>query len=156
MHNLQEHESLTITNGGFVLAESAPKYPDDSHQAYHLHTNKETMRLKYTFTVLEIIKSTNVKNYSGILRFLNGTWTVLLGHLRRKQFLPAIRSVWINEILWIFILRSFLPLFFLSLLCSIWGCLCLSHIQQAFHLLDVWIICSVIYRLVSIIIEPGA
>ena len=70
-----------------------------------------------------------------IIRFLNCTWTVLLGHLRCKQFLPSIRSVWINEILWIFILHSFLPLFFLCLLCSVWGGLCLSHIQQAFHLL---------------------
>jgi len=43
--NLQEHELLTITNGGFVLAESAQKYPDDSHQAYHLHKKKKIMQL---------------------------------------------------------------------------------------------------------------
>lgn len=55
----QEHESLTITNGGFVLAGSAPKYPDDSHQAYHLHTIKEIMQLSQTFPMLGIIKSTN-------------------------------------------------------------------------------------------------
>jgi len=45
LHNLQEHELLTITNGGFVLAGSAPKYPDDSHQAYHLHKKKKIMQL---------------------------------------------------------------------------------------------------------------
>jgi hypothetical protein len=56
---VQEHGSLTITNGGFVLAESAPKYPEDSHQAYHLHTIKEIMQLSQTFPTLGIIKSTN-------------------------------------------------------------------------------------------------
>ena len=59
---VQEHESLTITNGGFVLAGSAPKYPDDSHQAYHLQTTKEIMQLCQTFPMLGIIKSTNAKN----------------------------------------------------------------------------------------------
>jgi hypothetical protein len=59
---VQEHESLTMTNGGFVLAESAPKYPDDSHQAYHLHTIKGIMQLSQTSPVLRIIKSTDANN----------------------------------------------------------------------------------------------
>ena len=29
-----------MTKGGFVLAGSAPKYPEDSHQAYHLRCEK--------------------------------------------------------------------------------------------------------------------
>ena len=33
--------SLTITKGGFVLAGSAPKYPADSHQEYHLHCGEK-------------------------------------------------------------------------------------------------------------------
>jgi hypothetical protein len=57
--------------------------------------------------------------YSRILRFLNHTWAILLGHLRRKHFFMPLRSVWINEILRIFILNSLLFWFLLILLCPL-------------------------------------
>ena len=103
-----------MTKGGFVLAGSAPKYPADSHQAYHLHY-KKTKGIESIQDALNESKAR--EDRASGLRFLDRARAILLGHLRRERLLLPAGGLGVDEILGVFILRtSFLLLLLLALL----------------------------------------
>jgi hypothetical protein len=61
LNKLLAYIALTLTNGSFVLSESTKKYPDETHQAYHLHTGKRKFK--------NISNATNYKINKGKLLF---------------------------------------------------------------------------------------